>query len=149
MKRVAADGTIESRPGIARASLPLAVTAIAVTVVAAGFVRLGGAPFWVIGTAATGAFLLFCISFVMPFLSTVVVRPGCISGPSGYGMNTLYLDRLDLARCGIDSLGRTRLVDDLGSRLILDEAGISRAEIDEALRVFGLDPDTLARGHPV
>ena len=145
MKRIARDGTAEFRPTLFRASLPLAFTAVFVSLLAAACVAWGGAPSWIIGTAATGSVLVFLVSFVMPFLSAVVVEPGRISGPSGYGMNTLHLERLDRVRCGIDRLGRTVLVDDLGSRLVLDAAGIRADEIDEALRIFGVDPATLGR----
>ena len=145
MKRVLADGRVEFRPSITASSLPLAITAIVVPLGTGGLCSFGLAPWWMVATAIAGSILLFCISFLMPFLLAVVVHNGEISGPSGYGVNTLRLERIDPARTRMDAMGGVVLVDDLGSELRLAPGMLSAAEVREAIAIFGLDPETIAR----
>ncbi len=145
MRRVRADGVVEFRPTITRASLPLAVTAVGVPAACVVLVRWDGLPWWAAFTALAGSLLVFGISFVMPYLHTVEVEHGRIAGPSGYGINTLRLERIDLRRSHIDELGQATLVDDLGSELVLSRLLLPADEIAEAVALFGLDPDALAR----
>ena len=145
MKRVFADERVEFRPSITRSSVPLAITAIVVPLATGGLCWLGLIPWWALGTAMAGAVLVFGISFLMPFLQTVVVRYGEISGPSGYGVNTLRLEKIDLARSLMDETGRAILVDSLGSVLMLTPGMLSPEEVREAVALFGLDPETITR----
>lgn len=92
-----------------------------------------------------GSLLWFATSFLMPFLRSVRVRPGEISGPMGYGVHTLRLERLDLPRCRLDDAGQALLVDQVGSELFLGLLDLRPEEIHEALVIFGLDPAQLRR----
>lgn len=145
MKRVLATGEVVFRPSITRASLPLAGSAVMLPVLTGLLVRGGVLEWWTLGTALAGSVLVFGVSFVMPFLCTFHVKPGEISGPSGYGINTLRLDRLDHGRTRLHASGEVELVDDLGSRLHLSRAYLTGEEILDALRIFGVDPQSIAR----
>jgi hypothetical protein len=145
MKRIFADERVEFRPSITRSSIPLAITAVVVPLATGVLCWLGLIQWWALGTAMAGAVLVFGISFLMPFLQTVVVRHGEISGPSGYGVNTLRLEKIDPARTFMDETGQAILVDDLGSVLVLAPIMLSAEEVREAVTLFGLDPGAIAR----
>jgi len=145
MKRVLADESVEFRPSITRSSIPLAITAIGVPIATGALHWSGLVPWWMLGTAMAGSVLAFGISFLMPFLQTVVVRHGEISGPSGYGVNTLRLEKIDLEKSCIDESGRAVLVDSLGSVLTLTPAMLTAEEVHEAVKLFGLDPQSITR----
>ena len=149
MKRTLPDGSTEFRPTIARASLPLAFSAVAVPLAGVVLAQFDLVPWWMAFTALSGSLLMFGASFLMPWLQTVRVEHGCIAGPSGYGINTLQLHRIDLRKSCIDAFGQATLVDDLGSTLVLSPTLLPAEEIAEAVVLFGLDPDTLARTHRV
>lgn len=133
------------RPSITRASLPLAVGAVALPAATGVLVRLDLLPWWTLATALAGSLLVFATSFLMPLLRSVRVRPGEISGPAAYGIHTLRLERLDLARSFVDEPGQALLVDRVGSQLLLSRMDLREAEIVEALEISGLDPDRLRR----
>ena len=61
------------------------------------------------------------------------VQHGVISGPSGYGINTLRLERIDHGRSSVSGTGEARLVDDLGSTLALSPLLLSPEGIHEAV----------------
>ena len=147
MKRVLPDGSAEFRPTIARASLPLAFPAVAVPLASIGLARFDLVPWWMAFTALSGSLLMFGASFLMPWLQTVRVEHGRIAGPAGYGINTLHLHRIDLRASRIDASGQATLVDELGSTLVLSPMLLPAEEIAEAVALFGLDPDALARTH--
>ena len=143
MRRDGVEGFAEFRPTITASSVPLAVSALGVVAVMAGLAWLRVLPAWTVAVAIAGAFLQFCVSFIMPWLQTVRVRPGELHAPAGYGDNILKLERIDLSKCKLDST-QAIVVDDLGSRIVLRVGLLSLEEIVEILVIFGLDPRAIA-----
>jgi hypothetical protein len=132
VKRIRADGAVEFRPTLARASLPLGITAVLVPAATGVLCRLDFLPLWMLFTALAGSLFVFATSFVMPWLQAVSVQHGVISGPSGHGINTLRLERIDHDRSCVSETGEARLVDDLGSTLVLSPLLLDPEEIHEA-----------------
>lgn len=145
MKKCIGDGVHAYRPTITKASIPLAVVALLVPAASALGALAGWWPTWVIATAIAGSVLLFDISFLMPFLMTWEVRHGVISGPAGYGVNTLQLERIDDGRSRIRADGSVMLVDDLGSTLHLPRGYLAQDEIVEMLEILGVDARRLPK----
>src|SRR5688572_25696465 len=143
MRREEDDGFVEFRPSITAVSMHLAQSAVLVVLMAAIMAWIEAVPTWVVATAIAGALLVFGISFIMPWLQTVRVRPGVLQAPAGYGDNVLKLDRIRMAHCHRDALGNATLVDDLGSRITLRANLLAAEEIDEILVIFGIDPGAL------
>ncbi|MUV15696.1 hypothetical protein [Noviluteimonas gilva] len=145
MKLDAGDGCVEFRPSRTAASLPIAAAAVSTALIAMTGAFQGWWPAWVVFTAIAGALFAFGISFLMPWLQTVRVRAGEISAPAGYGDNTLRIERVVREKCYFDAFGSAWLIDDLGSRVMLNAALLRAEEIEEALLIFGIDPDAMAR----
>lgn len=140
MKPLRSDGSVEFRPSVTRASIPLAATAVifvSVTGLLAAWGRLSALFF---ALSLVSAAFLFCFSFIHPWLLGVEVRPGTIRVPSGYGINTLLLVQIDRNRCRWLPDGSVELVDRIGSRAVLQAAFLGPSEIEEALAIFGLSP---------